>query len=73
MDATHPEVHLGRSPLAAGQAELPLSTEGVVRYVWHSRFGAILIEAREGIAYVNGEQVQPASGNDTAAPGAPGH
>lgn len=68
MDATHPEVHLGRPPLNDGQAELPLSTEGVVRYVWHGRFGAMLIEAREGVAYVNGEPVHPASSNYAAGP-----
>lgn len=60
---THPEVRLGNSGLDDGQAELPLATEGVVRYIWYSRFGAVLIEAREGTVYVNGEPVQPASGN----------
>ena len=48
---------------ASPQEALPLATEGVQRYVWESRFGAMLIEVIEGTAYVNGEQVEslPAS------------
>ena len=40
--------------------ELPLATEGVLRYVWESRFGAMLVEVRDGLAYVNGRLVEPA-------------
>jgi len=29
--------------------------------IWQSAFGPILIEVRDGAAYVNGEQVTPAS------------
>ncbi len=43
----------GREPL------LPLVTEGVQRYVWESRFGTMLIEARNGAVYVNGQRVEP--------------
>jgi len=42
------------------QAELPLASEGVLRYVWESRFGPMLIEVRQGRAYVNEEAVEPA-------------
>ena len=42
------------------QAELPLASEGVLRYVWESRFGPMLIEVRQGRAYVNEDAVEPA-------------
>lgn len=54
-----PEVLLGAD--AAAEPELPLATEGVQRYVWHNRFGAVLIEVKEGVAYVNGQPVEPLS------------
>jgi hypothetical protein len=38
---------------------LSLATEGVLRYVWQSAFGPMLIEVRDGIAFVNGEPVTP--------------
>jgi hypothetical protein len=41
------------------QDALPLATEGVQRYVWESRFGAMLIEVVDGVAYVNGQRVDP--------------
>lgn len=41
------------------QTCLELSTEGVLRYVWESRWGAVLIEVREGRAFVNGQPVEP--------------
>jgi hypothetical protein len=52
-----PEVftRISRSP----QADLPLATEGVLRYVWESRFGSMLIEVRDGRAFVNGQAVVP--------------
>lgn len=42
------------------QAELQLAAEGVLRYVWEGKFGSMLIEVREGQAYVNGQVVEPA-------------
>lgn len=42
------------------QTELPLAAEGVLRYVWESRFGPMLIEVRDGRTWVNGEPVEPA-------------
>ncbi len=50
-----PEVLLGARP--AEQPQLPLATEGVQRTVWHSAFGDMLIEVRDGVAYVNGARV----------------
>ena len=40
------------------QEALALATEGVQRYVWESRFGAMLIEVVDGVAYVNGKRVE---------------
>jgi hypothetical protein len=40
------------------QEVLPLATEGVQRYVWEGRFGSMLIEVVNGIAYVNGGRVE---------------
>jgi hypothetical protein len=52
-----PEVLLGLPQDA--QTHLELSTEGVLRYVWDSRWGPVLIEVREGRAFVNGQPVEP--------------
>lgn len=52
-----PEVLLGVDPFE--EPQLPLATEGVQRYVWEGRFGAMLIEVRQGSAYVNGQRVDP--------------
>jgi len=48
--------------LSAGspQAELPLAAEGVLRYVWQNQFGSMLVEVRDGQAFVNGKLVEPA-------------
>lgn len=53
-----PEVLVRRTE--SPQAEMRLETQEVLRYVWESRFGDILIEVRDGQAYVNGEAVEPA-------------
>lgn len=50
-----PEVLLGLQ--RADQPALPLSSEGVQRYVWESAFGPMLIEVRDGAAFVNGQRV----------------
>lgn len=52
-----PEVLL--RPAEDGQAPLPLGADGVARWVWESRFGAMLIEVVAGEVYVNGQRVQP--------------
>lgn len=61
----HPEQLLG-GPVSA-QAPMSLETEGVLRYVWHSRFGPMLIEVRQGQAYVNGQRVVPAPPRTSSA------
>ena len=40
------------------QVELLLAADGVLRYVWEGKFGPMLIEVRDGIAYVNGQAVE---------------
>ena len=50
-----PEVLLG--PQRADEPALPLLSEGVQRYVWESAFGPMLIEVRDGAAFVNGQRV----------------
>lgn len=50
-----PEVQLGPQP--ADQPNLALASEGVQRYIWHSAYGAMLIEVRDGVAFVNGQRV----------------
>jgi len=44
--------------LNQAEPELPLATDGVLRYVWHSRFGEILVEVRDGKSFVNGHPVE---------------
>ena len=51
-----PEVLRVRDDCA--QEALPLATEGVLRYVWEGRFGSMLIEVADGVAYVNGARVE---------------
>jgi hypothetical protein len=43
---------------ACSQEPLALATEGVQRYVWESRFGPMLIEVIDSVAYVNGQRVE---------------
>ena len=50
-----PEVLLGN--LDADQVPLPLAADGVLRYVWQSAFGPILIEVHDDAAFVNGRRV----------------
>lgn len=44
------------------QQELPLAAEGVQRYVWESRWGAMLIEVVGEQVFVNGQPVEPFRG-----------
>jgi hypothetical protein len=54
------------------QEVLPLAAEGVQRYVWESRFGSMLIEVVDGVAYVNGGRVEAiASAGPDDEPAAP--
>jgi len=52
-----PEVLLGFH--SSREPELPLAAEGVQRYVWEGRFGAMLIEVKDGAVFVNGQRVEP--------------
>lgn len=54
-----PEVLL--SPAPPEQRPLELLSEGVLRYVWESAYGPMLIEVRDGHAFVNGSRVLPMS------------
>jgi len=56
-DPLLPEVVCGGS--AEPQAALPLASEGVQRFVLQMAHGEILIEIRNGLAYVNGDRVEP--------------
>lgn len=60
------EVLLRRA--ADGQAPLPLGADGVARWVWESRFGAMLIEVIDGAVFVNGDRVLPHAPSPAAAP-----
>ena len=55
-----PEVLLHRENQL--QADLPLCTEGVARWVWEGRYGAMLIEVVDGVILVNGKRVEPHRG-----------
>ena len=68
MNALFSEVHVGQT--LSDQVELPLAAEGGLRYVWDSRFGTMLIEVKEGRAYVNGQAVESAE-PDTLPRGTP--
>ena len=41
------------------QARLPLASGGVQRWVWESRYGAMLIEVIGEDVFINGQRVQP--------------
>jgi hypothetical protein len=45
---------------ASPQTPLPLCSEGVMRWVWESRYGAMLIEVIGEQVFVNGQRVEPA-------------
>lgn len=51
----YPEVLLRSSD--DQQPPLPLSTDGVARWVWESRFGSMLIEVLGDTVFVNGQRV----------------
>ena len=41
------------------EPSLPLGSDGVRRWVWHGRHGAMLIEVIGDEAFVNGQRVEP--------------
>jgi hypothetical protein len=61
-----PEILLGAQP--ADQPALPLAADGVQRNVWHSAYGPMLIEVRDGAAFVNGQRVTPVAELREAGP-----
>ena len=63
-----PELLMGAQPV--DQPSLALATEGVQRYIWQSAYGAMLIEVRDGAAFVNGQRVLPMA--ELRDPGMPG-
>ncbi len=52
-----PERRLGTGATDA-QVPLPLATDGVLRCVWASRWGEMLIEVAGDEVYVNGQRVE---------------
>lgn len=56
--ALFPEIR--PNPTADPQPQLPLATEGVLRYVWESKFGPMLIEVVGDQVFVNGGLVEQA-------------
>ena len=59
-----PEILLGEHDRA--QLPLSLATDGVLRYLWQSAFGPILIEVRDGTAFVNGAAVTSIAETESA-------
>lgn len=47
------------SVLAGAQINIPLASDGVLRYVWESRYGSILVEVQGNAIFVNGQRVEP--------------
>ena len=45
------------SPDEQVEPSLPLGSDGVLRWVWHSRFGEVLIEVVGEQVFVNGQLV----------------
>ena len=52
-----PDVML--SPDEQVEPSLPLGSDGVRRWVWHGRFGEVLIEVVGEQVFVNGQRVAP--------------
>ena len=53
-----PDVIVG-PPDAGTQPALPLASDGVRRWLWHGRFGDMLIEVAGEQVFVNGQRVEP--------------
>ena len=47
------------SPDEQVEPSLPLGSDGVLRWVWHGRFGEVLIEVAGEQVFVNGQPVTP--------------
>ena len=62
---------MDRPPLAFPQEPLPLSTEGIERYVWRIQGVDILIEVEGDRVRVNGELVERVEAGPTAGAESP--
>jgi hypothetical protein len=60
-----PEVLLGVD--TPQEPQLPLASDGAQRYVWEGRFGPMLIEVKDGAAFVNEQRVEPHVAADSPA------
>lgn len=58
-------------PAGSPDPQLPLATEGVLRFVWESRFGSMLVEVVGDRVYVNGDLVERHRTEGTEQVGAP--
>ena len=58
-------------PASSHDPQLPLATEGVLRYVWESRYGTMLIEVAGDQVYVSGALVERHRGADVPAEAGP--
>jgi len=58
MSTLTPEIHVGSNN--PDEPLLPLATDGVLRYVWHGKFGDMLVEVLGDGVFVNGQRVEPA-------------
>ena len=56
-----PEVVIGQADDA--QPPLPLASDGVLRWVWRSRYGEMLIEVMGDEVFVNGQRVHRHGGD----------
>jgi len=57
MSTLTPEIHVGSNN--PHEPLLPLATDGVLRYVWHGKFGDMLVEVLGDGVFVNGQRVEP--------------
>ena len=57
MSTPTPEIHVGSNNPDAPL--LPLATDGVLRYVWHGKFGDMLVEVLGDGVFVNSHKVEP--------------
>ena len=57
--STGPSLPWRTAPRAQGIAAAGASDRAVEQWVWHSRFGAIVIEVRGKDVFVNGDRVAP--------------
>ena len=56
MNAPLPHIALARTNSTDSAGETTLHQH----FVWESRFGTIVVDVVDGVAYVNGERIEPA-------------